>query len=369
MSNRSLIGLLAVVSLAPAQDWQLALPGYKYEFPRDNFNHPDYQTEWWYYTGNLRASDGHRFGFELTFFREAIHLSPEQAAASDATWRPDQIYVAHLALSDIDSHEFFHTERLNRAGPGIAGSSLDQQRYWNGNWQVRWTSLVKGEQQLQGVCDYFTLRLDLRPEKPLVIHGKNGLSQKGPLRGEASHYLSYTRVAATGELTQSNGHSYQLNGLAWMDHEFFTQVPNGSLAGWDWFAIQLKDQEELMLYRLRQESTGAVHVDPFSSGTYVDARGESHFLSASDFLLSPGATWHSTRSGAHYPISWRISVPCLQLDLSERSLLNDQELFSKDSVTPPYWEGAVTYKGRIHSRPVEGVGYLEMTGYAPAHQK
>jgi predicted secreted hydrolase len=357
---KSSAAFLAVAIVVYAQQWQLALPGYQYQFPRDHFNHPDYQTEWWYYTGNLRARDGHRFGFELTFFREAIHLSPQQAAASDAAWRPDQIYLAHLALSDIDSHEFFHTERMNRAGPGLAGSSLDQQRYWNGNWQVRWTSLATGDQQLQAVCDRFTLRLSLKPEKPLVIHGRNGISQKGPLPGQASHYLSYTRLAATGELLQSNSRSYELTGLAWMDHEFFTQMLNDSLAGWDWFAIQLNNNEELMLYRLRRKSGG---VDPFSSGTYVDPRGESHFLSASDFSLSPGETWRSAASGAQYPIAWRISIPCLQLQLSARTDLKNQELFSKESVTPTYWEGAVTYDGRIHSQPVQGVGYLEMTGY------
>ena len=352
--------LLAIALIAQAQQWQLALPGYRYEFPRDHFNHPDYQTEWWYYTGNLRAPDGHRFGFELTFFREAVHLSEQQFAASDPAWRPDQVYLAHLALSDLDSHEFFHAERLNRAGPGLAGTKLEQQRYWNGNWQVRWISLTTGEQQLEAVCGQFSLRLDLRPEKPLVMHGKDGVSEKGALRGQASHYLSFTRLAANGELSQWHGRAYELTGLAWMDHEFFTQVVDESLAGWNWFAIQLNNNEELMLYRLRQKAGGS---SPFSSGTYVDARGMSHFLSAADFLLSPGEIWQSVASGARYPIAWRIGIPCLQLELSEKTSLPNQELFSKESVTPAYWEGAVTYSGRIHSKPVEGVGYLEMTGY------
>jgi predicted secreted hydrolase len=361
MTRKTLIAVLTVTTALSAQQWQLALPGYRYEFPRDHFNHPDYQTEWWYYTGNLHAPDGHRFGFELTFFREAIRLTAQQAAESDATWRPDQIYLAHFALSDIDAQEFFHTERLNRAGPGLAGSSLDQQRYWNGNWQVRWTSLAKGEQQLEAVCDRFTLRLALKSEKPLVIHGKDGVSQKGPLPGEASHYVSFTRLAATGQLSDWNGHSYPLTGLAWMDHEFFSQTNDDTLAGWDWFAIQLNNHEELMLYRLRTKSG---QPNPFSSGTYIDAQGHAHFLAAPDFSLSPGETWRSTRSGARYPLAWTISIPCLQLELSERTALENQELFSKASVTPTYWEGAVTYDGRIHSQPVQGVGYLEMTGYA-----
>ena len=362
MRSRTLACLVAFATTVFAQHWQLAQPGYAYEFPRDHFSHPDYETEWWYYTGNLRAPDGHRFGFELTFFREGIRLSKQQAAESDAVWRPDQIYLAHLALSDIDAQEFFHTERINRAGPGLAGSSLEQQRYWNGNWQVRWSSLDSGEQNLQAVCARFVLRLKLSPAKPLVIHGKDGISRKGPQSGEASHYISFTRLAAAGELSGWNGHSYSLSGLAWMDHEFFTQTADDTLAGWNWFAIQLDNHEELMLYQLRRKSGAA---DPFSSGTYIDAQGRAHFLSASDFSLTPGDMWQSPASGARYPIDWNISIPCLQLELSERALLPNQELFARGSVTPTYWEGAVAYQGRIHAQPVKGAGYLEMTGYAP----
>ncbi|MBV9760971.1 MAG: hypothetical protein JO340_10445 [Acidobacteriaceae bacterium] len=361
MRARAGVCLIVAATVACGQQWQLALPGYHYEFPRDHFSHSDYQTEWWYYTGNLRAADGRRFGFELTFFREGVRLTKQQAAESDATWRPDQVYVAHLALSDLDGREFYHTERLNRAGPGLAGSSLKERRYWNGNWQARWTSLNSGEQQLQAVCERFTLRLKLRPEKPLTIHGREGVSQKGPQAGEASHYISFTRLAAEGQLEGWNGRSYSLKGLAWMDHEFFSQASGQALAGWDWFAVQLNNNEELMLYRLRRKSGER---SPYSSGTFVDAAGRTRFLSASDFVLAPGTTWQSAASGARYPVEWKISIPCLGIELWERTGFRDQELFSKESVTPTYWEGAVTYEGHEQSQAVKGVGYLEMTGYA-----
>ncbi len=109
MKSRSLSALAMIAFLLPPQDWQLALPGYHYEFPRDYFSHPEYQSEWWYYTGNLQTSAGRRFGFELTFFREAINLPGARAASTHDAWRPDQIYLAHLALSDIDGGEFYHT--------------------------------------------------------------------------------------------------------------------------------------------------------------------------------------------------------------------------------------------------------------------
>jgi predicted secreted hydrolase len=359
MKNRLPLLLLFFAHIAIAQQWQPALPGYQYHFPRDYFDHPGYQTEWWYYTGNLRAQDGRRYGFELTFFREGVRLPPHAAASEDKTWLPNEIYLAHLALSDIDGKSFYHTQRLNRAGPGLAGASLAEQRYWNGNWQVRWTSLPGTAQHLQAVCDRLTLELDLTPEKPAIINGQNGVSQKGPQPGQASHYLSFTRIRATGTL-KSNSHVEPVNGLAWMDHEYFSEQLNRDLAGWDWFAIQLDNHEELMLYRLRKKSGGE---DPYSSGTFVDDSGKSHFLGASDFSLMPGEVWRSSHSGASYPVSWIISVPSLQLQLSEQTALDDQELFSGDSISPSYWEGAVTYSGQRAGRAVKGMGYLEMTGY------
>jgi predicted secreted hydrolase len=362
MKSRRIISVLLILLPVWAQQpsqWKIASPAYRYEFPRDHFNHPEFQTEWWYYTGNLRAADGHRFGFELTFFRTGIHLPKRVEDQSDPVWRPDQIYLAHLALSDIDGRRFFHSERLNRAGPGLAGCSIQDRQNWNGNWQVSWKTQSSDAQLLQAVAPEFTLQLDLQPQKPPVIQGQNGISQKGPDPSQASHYISFTRIGAKGTL-QRGASTLKLDGLAWMDHEFFSESRNSNLAGWDWFAIQLDNNEELMLYRLRQKSGNP---DPYSSGTFVDTQGRAHFLSAKDFVLSPGAFWESPHSKARYPLEWGIDVPAFQLHLRERTELSDQELYSRSAVTPSYWEGAVTYSGKLVEKPVSGVGYLEMTGY------
>ena len=327
-----------------------ALSGYHYQFPADHFNHPDFQIEWWYYTGNLHDQSGHRYGFELTFFRQALQLPKSVDESTDPVWRPDQIFLAHLALTDIDGYRFYHTERLNRAGPGLAGVDLNTRKYWNGNWQVYWKNLGSAKQQLQAVCDRFTLTLDLAPRKPPVIHGKDGVSRKGPAVGEASHYISFTRLAAQGQL---NGIS--VSGLAWMDHEFFTPQPDPTLAGWDWFAIQLENNEELMLYRLRTKSG---EISPYSSGTYIDSKGTAQHLTADQITFAPGRVWHK------YPVDWQITIPSLGLQLTERTTLDDQELSTPGSPSPSYWEGAVTYGGTIHQKPTRGAGYLEMTGYS-----
>jgi predicted secreted hydrolase len=335
--------------------YQLALPGYRFEFPRDFFNHPEYRTEWWYYTGNLHARDGHRFGFELTFFRQGV----DREKKVRNVWDVEDVWLAHLALSDLDGGRFLHTERLNRAGAGVAGADAAQARVWNGNWQVRWSG---GAEKLQAVAERFQFQLDARPVKAPVVHGLDGVSQKSAGAGNASHYFSETRLDTRGRLTL-DGKDYEVEGLSWMDHEFFSGQASSTLAGWDWFSLQLEDGSELMLYRLRRRDGS---VEPFSSGTYVDAQGRSQHLGLSDFRLTPGKTWQSPATGGKYPVEWGMQVPSLGVELALRTGLADQELAGGSKASPSYWEGSIEVSGKKEGRPVKGTGYLEMTGYAGA---
>ncbi len=354
MRSRVLAVILLVLSViaSPAQ-YQLAQPGYRYEFPRDHFNHPDYKTEWWYYTGNLKAADGHRFGFELTFFRQALRRN----AAASGDWDVNDLYLAHLALSDLDGGHFYHTERLNRAGPGLAGISLQDQKVWNGNWQVKW---VNGGQQLQAVADNFALQLAMTSRKPPVIHGQNGASQKGAGTGNASHYISFTRLVTSGSI-ELNGKTYAVEGTSWMDHEFFSHGLDQDEVGWDWLSLQLNDNTELMLYRLRHKDGS---VDPYSSGTYVDGDGKATYLGLHDFTMTPlGETYTSPTTKAVYPVAWRVAIPSQGLDLQLKTQLRSQELTGANA-SLSYWEGAITINGTRGGVAIGGVGYLEMTGYA-----
>ena len=354
MRNRLALVLLLAIGAPLFAQYQRALPGYRYEFPRDHFDHPDYKTEWWYYTGNLKAADGHRFGFELTFFRQGVNRDGDAVA----DWDVHDLYLAHLALSDIDGRRFYHTERLNRAGPGIAGASLQSRKVWNGNWQVKWSG---GEQHLRAIGNDFTLDFVLRPGKPPVIHGRNGISQKGAGEGNASHYTSFTRLETAGTI-ELNGKSYNVAGAAWMDHEFFSGGLDRDEVGWDWLSLQLDDNSELMLYRMRHKDGS---VDPYSSGTYVDSAGHSTFLARQDFEMTPvGETYTSPASRASYPVSWNIVIPSLALNLQVETPLPSQELTSANDASPAYWEGAITIRGARQGAAVSGVGYLEMTGYA-----
>jgi predicted secreted hydrolase len=334
--------------------YSVALPGYRYEFPRDNFDHPEYQTEWWYYTGNVKSADGRRFGFELTFFRQGVNRATAKAGA----WDVRDLYLGHLALSDIDGGHFYHSERTNRAGPGVAGVSASDSRIWNGNWRIQWN----GEQQmLEAIDPRFELRFTLKSEKPPVIQGENGVSQKGAGAGHASHYISLTHLETSGTIVL-NGKSFQVTGLAWMDHEFFTHQLESGQIGWDWFSVQLDDNTELMLFRIRRRDGS---VDPFSAATFVDANGRSTHLRSSEFSLLPtGETWTSPVTKAVYPVHWKIIVPKFALELELKAQLPSQELTGgSGTLTPSYWEGAVIYEGTRADGKIEGAGYLEMTGY------
>jgi predicted secreted hydrolase len=354
MKSRVVACVLVIAWLQPGVgEFKTALPGYHYQFPRDHFDHPDYQTEWWYYTGNLAAADGHRFGFELTFFRQGVSRDP----AKTSTWDVRDIYLAHFALSDLDGGRFYHVERVNRRGPGIAGIDAGRERIWNGNWSSQWNG---EDQELRATDEHLSLSLTLHPQKPFVIHGENGVSQKAEGPGHASHYISFTRLRTDGAIA-IDGKSSHVSGLSWMDHEFFTHQLAADQVGWDWLSLQLDDNSEVMLYRIRRKDGTA---DPFSAGTYIDPQGKPRHLRAGDFSLSPRAeSWTSPVSSAKYPVRWTIVLPELRIELDATTPLKSQELSGDSKMVPTYWEGAITLEGHRGDRTLKGVGYLEMTGY------
>lgn len=347
------LAFTVTMALAAAAQYREALPGYRYQFPRDHFNHPEFQTEWWYYTGNLKSTDGHRFGFELTFFRHGVDRDPKMAGS----WDVRDLYIAHLALSDLDGGKFLHAQRTNRAGPGLAGVSDADGRIWNGNCQVLWQ---QDAQELQAVDQRFALRFTMRSAKAPVMNGENGVSQKAPGPGRASHYISLTRLNTTGEI-QLAGKAFKVVGTAWMDHEFFTHQLGEDQVGWDWISVQLQDDSELMLFNIRRKDGS---IDPYSAGTFVDARGQTTHLRTDQFRLEPaGEPWASSATHATYPMRWKISVPKFGIALECSTLLRTQELTSSSGFLPAYWEGAVNLNGTKGGSQIGGVGYLEMTGY------
>jgi predicted secreted hydrolase len=321
-------------------------------FPEDHGPHPDFRSEWWYYTGNLTTPAGRHVGFQLTFFR--IALSPpspgEEPRAS--AWATRQLYVAHFAVTDTAGGRFHATSRTSRAALGLAGAQAAPFHAWVESWSAEGEG---GATRLRAHEGDVAIDLIVSPAKPVVLQGDRGLSRKGPEPGNASLYYSFTRMPARGTV-RLGAETLEVSGEAWMDREWSTSALGAAVEGWDWFAVQLDDGRELMVYLLRRRDGT---LDPFSAGTLVAADGTTRRLEAADVRIETLAHWTSPHSGVRYPARWRVSVPSAELRLEIEPRLADQEL----RVGTRYWEGAVTVAGSSAGRPAAGQGYVELVGY------
>lgn len=333
-----------------------ALAPRPFAFPEDHGPHPDFRTEWWYYTGNLEAADGRHFGFQLTFFRTA--LAPPSAAGGGArasAWATRQLAFAHFALTDTAAGRFRAAQRLTRQALGLAGAQARPFRVWVEDWSVEGEPPGGLPMRLRAAEGGVAIDLVVSTDRPPVLQGERGLSRKGPEPGNASYYYSFTRMAARGTVRR-DGETLAVSGTAWMDREWSTSALGADLAGWDWFALQLGDGRDLMFYVLRRRDGTP---DPFSAGVLVDAEGATRPLGAADVSLEVLAYWTSPRSGVRYPARWRLAVPAAELRLDVVPRLADQELI----VATRYWEGAVAVAGSAGPGTVTGVGYVELVGY------
>jgi predicted secreted hydrolase len=333
----------------PGKDgFLLALPGYEYQFPRDHGSHDGYRTEWWYYTGHLRADDGHRYGFELTFFRVGVDLTPTQSA-----WDLRHIALAHFAIADIDGKAFRYYEKLNRSSPFTARAAAGYLDAFNEGWRA--TTQRDGSWHIVSAQGEDSIDLTLRTRKPPAIHGENGISVKAAGEGYASHYYSMTRLEAAGRV---NGH--HCSGRAWMDHEFGSSALRENQRGWDWYSIQLDNDSELMLYVIRRADRTP---DVTSSGSLITADGRVIPIHHDQMQVATKRRWKSKKSGATYPLDWNVTIPSFGISLTLHPLLDDQELVTRESTRVTYWEGAVSVSGSFDNIGVSGEGYVEMTGY------
>lgn len=374
MTVRGLLGLAVVLLMGcgaeppPVTDLQQTLggeadPGFRravtpraFEFPADHGAHPEYQTEWWYFTGHLAlagdagaSAASRRFGYQLTFFRQA--LKPDSPAANPGGWSTGQLYLAHFAVSDLDGGRFFHDQRLSRGAAGLAAAATDRLSVDLDDWSAHWRD---DGIMLRATGDAVALELKLTPVSPVIPHGDNGLSIKGAGPGNASYYYSIPELASSGTLMLA-GERLPVRGSSWLDREWSTSVLSKNQTGWDWFSLQLGGGRYLMLFQLRDAEGRA---DGYAAGSLVD--GDQRLqLTAEDFVLSPGGYWRSPHSDARYPLRWRLEIPGQQLALTVEAMLDDQEL----NQTFRYWEGAVRATGRWGTEELSANGYLEMTGY------
>lgn len=348
--------VLSVAFVARSAEWQIALPGWRYAFPRDHGAHPSFKTEWWYFTGNLRDERGAEFGYQVTWFRQGISRA-ENACGERSRWIVRDFDFAHFTVSDLRARKFFFSQKVSRGAFGEAGSGAAGKIAWIGDWQLFLRD--DGAWELRAKEGNRALHLTLTPAKPPAIHGENGVSAKASGAGHASCYYSQTRLAAAGEIVLGN-ESHRVTGDSWFDHEWATNQLTPEQAGWNWFSLQFSDNTELMLYQMRTRDGG---VDPASSGTFIAADGAATHLAREAFQLTPLAWWKSAKTGARYPVKWKLRIPSLGLEVEIATPLENQELALEPIA---YWEGAVRAAGTRAGGRVEARGYMELTGYSGA---
>jgi len=349
------LSLVETLSGADTVGYERAVEPRAFEFPRDHGPHPGFRTEWWYVTGNLASSDGRDFGFQLTIFRNALRPS---APEGPSDWATNQAYMGHFTVTDVAAGRFRAFERFARGAAGLAGAEAEPLRVWLEDWVIEGATPSTFPLRLEARERDVDLRLLLDEGKPTVSQGDRGLSQKGPEPGNASYYYSKTRMPAVGTMVLGSD-TVAVSGLAWLDREWSTSALAEGQVGWDWFALQLDDGWDMMIYRLRRADGSA---DVLSDGMLIDPSGLRVPLEwGRDVSMEAIGTWTSPIDGSSYPSGWRIIVPDRGWDLEVTPRIPHQEL----DVSFRYWEGAVAVSGAGEgSVPVEGRGYVELTGYS-----
>lgn len=336
---------------APPDGFLRASSPRRFEFPADHGPHDGFRTEWWYFTGNLEASGGRHFGYQLTFFRVALGRSPMKRPSS---WGANNIIMAHFALTDVEGDRFHYAERFSRSALGLAGASGQPLRVWLEDWSAVETGDNPLRVRLKAREGDMAVDITVTARKPFVLNGEAGLSRKSGTPGNASYYYSIPRMETAGTIAVG-GKNFPVTGHSWLDREWGTSALGPNQAGWDWFALHLDDGRDIMFYRLRRFDGGT---EPWSSGTLVGADGSYRYLDHDDVNTGVLQWWRSPASGSRYPSRWRLIIPSERLDLEITPRIPDQELLT----SVRYWEGAVQVKSLVPGGP-EGSGYVEMTGY------
>ena len=356
---RSLLMILLLLpSLASAQrdanGFRLAEGPWDWDFPRDHGAHPEFGTEWWYYTGSLVDTNDHRFGYELTFFR--VGLRPDHVA-SPSPWRAKDLILADFAVTEVDWERFHLRERSQRAAAGMAGADSTRFDVWVGDWRAHQRD--DGVFVLRAREDGLGIDLELRALRPPVLHGDEGLSYKVSDRSQASYYYSLPRLQTSGTLT-IDGDPRPVSGMTWMDQEFFSGETPREGFSWDWFSARFADGRDLMFFRVRRGDRTDV-----PKGTVVEPDGTVRPLDTTGATFEPGRTWTSPWTEATYPVTWTVTFPAEDARLVVTALLDEQEVHAEETVGFSYWEGLSRYEGTFGGEAVLGEGYVELTGYDP----
>ena len=337
-------------------------------FPRDHGAHLSSRIEWWYVTGWLRSaakapaasradsSPTGLLGFQITFFRTRTGL----AEGLPGRFAPRHLLFAHAALTDLGAATHQHDARLARWSGQEDPDARVRAALHDADLAVHGWRLQRQPSPEAWVAHItarsFSLQLDMAPTQPLLLQGQAGFSRKGPQEAQASHYVTVPQLAVRGQVRRV-GRTLQVQGRAWLDHEWSDELLHPDAVGWDWIGMNLDDGSALTAFRLRRADGSAL----WAGGSFRPAgQAQAQDFAPNAVVFEPGRRWRSASSGGDYPVHWTVQTPAGRFTV--QALLDAQELDSRSSTGTVYWEGLSALLDDAGRRL--GLGYLEMTGYA-----
>ena len=340
-------GLIGVAGYAGFAQQAFALPPKTLVFPRDRGAHPDFRTEWWYITG--QATSGARvFGFQLTFFRSRIPGTQGMASRFAAK----QLLFAHAAITDVDGKKLWHDQRIARDGFAVASSGEADMAIKLRDWSLQGSD---GQYSTVLPATDFGLNLQFAETQAVLLQGKSGLSRKGPDEQQASYYYSQPQLATTGTL-RIKDKTFEVQGTAWLDHEWSQEILHPEATGWDWIGMNLTDGSALTAFQLRGKNGQAM----WDGGSFRSPNSAPYIFTRGEVIFKPTRFWKSPLSQTTYPVEWIVRTPADFYTV--RAVIDNQELDSRQSTGSIYWEGLSELLDSNGKKV--GMGYLEMTGYA-----
>ncbi len=283
----------------------------------------------------------------MTFFR----LRYREAEPNPSRFSPREILFAHAALADPRKDRLAHDQRIARALAPIVEARTGDTDVRIEDWSLR---RDQGTYRTRVVATGFEMDLAFVPTQPVLLQGDRGFSRKGPTPEAASYYYSEPQLRVSGRVTSAEK-MREVTGVAWLDHEWSSEMMTSSAVGWDWVGANLDDGGAIMAFRMR-DATGQ---SGWAGATIRTAAGQTRALPAQAIAFKPRRSWKSPRTGTTYPVEMEVTLDGRAWRLEP--LMNDQELDARASTGTLYWEGAVRVTGPGGET---GRGYLELTGYA-----
>src|SRR5215813_1160601 len=356
--------------------------------------HHSSTTEWWYLNSHLETTAGKKLSVFASFFRIVLKRDEE-------TNDPVYAHALNWAIVDADDARYYAESLVDPCAPEVGLQKLERgagtpdpllqqamreilekgevphpDRLIEGPILVsqdrldldfggyRFLKLGDGTYELRLFSHEHQVGCQLRflPLMAPVRHGDNGVARG--VEGEGMFYYFIPRCQVEGNILL-DGQSAQIkDGSGWYDHEFGRRSQDESegfvkqSVAWNWISAQLDNGYEISAYDLFD-----VERDGQSCGRWIividpsGARREHR-----TFVFEPLESWTSARTFTDYPTRWRLEIPEARIYLTVEAAFAAQEFITIIS-KPAFWEGRVNVHGLMDGEDVNGLGFVERTGF------